>query len=363
MPRFLTEEFYEKYEFRTPFQLCNSDCETMSIGELLELADVPVEELTKLRLGYTEAQGNFELREAIARLYKTVAPDDVVVLGTPVEGIYLTARALCDPGDEVIALSPAYDALVNTFEHVTGMKCKKWTVDPSGLDAMPLTDKTKLVVVNFPHNPTGFLPTHEELTDLLAKKVPVFCDEMYFGLTHSRSAEIPSAADLGATVVLSGLSKTYGLPGLRTGWLIVKDPELRRSIMNWKFYTSICPPGPSEFLACAALKVHDKLRQRSLAQIQSNIALATTFFNQWPSIFHPWEPPRAGSTALVKLHVPSVTDLASRLATDAGVLIHPAITLGMSHDDHMRIGLGRQTFGDALSKFDAFLAAEDSRTS
>lgn len=367
---FATEHFFARYEFSTPYQLCNSDCETLSVAELLSLAGTSWEEFGRLSLGYTESQGSPALRGMIAASYAQVAPDEVVVLATPVEGIYLAARALLDPGDEVIVQTPAYDALVNLFEHVAGAdRVHKWAFKPTDtrweLDFQQLenliTSKTRLVVVNFPHNPTGFLPSPEQLAQLVTlverHNLWLFYDEMYFGLVHAGTTPLPSAADLTTrAIVLSGLSKTYGLPGLRTGWLVIRDAALRANLLNWKFYTSICPPAPSEFLAMAALQVRDQLRARSLAQIEHNLELAQAFFRRWLELFH-WRRPQAGSTALVGMAVPSVEAYATRLAAEAGVLILPATNLG-GDDHHLRIGLGRAGFGEALQHFEDYLSLE-----
>lgn len=364
---FETEHFYAQYEFNTPYQLCNSDCETVSIETLLDMADMSLEQFGRLSLGYTESQGNPHLRESLADTYTTATADDIMVLGTPVEGIYLAARALLEPSDEVIVLTPAYDALINLFEHVVAPgNVKKWafqstatgwSLDFSELETL-ISPQTKLLVVNFPHNPTGFLPTVEQLHQLaaIAEKngLWLFYDEMYFGLVHSGTPPIPSAADVTKrAIVLSGLSKTYGLPGLRTGWLVIQDKALYDHFANWKFYTSICPPAPSEFLAVAGWRVRDALRDRSIAQIEANLKLADAFFARWPNLFT-WKRPLAGSTALIKMNVPSVSALAKQLAEEAGVLIHPATTLGWD-DQHMRMGFGRKTFGEALGKFEAYL--------
>jgi hypothetical protein len=174
---FQTEQFFARYEFNTPWQLCNSDCETVSVAELLDLAGVPLGRLGRQRLSYSESRGATELREAIASGYRTVQPDEAVVLGAPVEGIYLLARALIEPGDEVVVLTPAYDALVNLFEHVAGTdRVRRWRLRPSGgtwtldLDELRslLTPATRLLVVNFPHNPTGYLPTPDWQRQLVA---------------------------------------------------------------------------------------------------------------------------------------------------------------------------------------------------
>ena len=365
---FATEHFFARYEFTTPYQLCNSDCETVTIAELLAMADLSLEQLGQLLLGYTESLGHPQLRRMIAETYSEATADDVIELGTPVEGIYLVARAALAPGDEVIVLTPAFDALINMFEHVVGATNVRkwelvagdtqWQLDIDRLKEL-ISPRTKMLVVNFPHNPTGYLPTRDQLNDLAAivdaNDLIFFCDEMYFGLVHSGTAPIRSAADLTArAVVLSGLSKTYGLPGLRTGWLVVRDEALRQNIVNWKFYTSICPPAPSEFLAMAAWRVRDQLRERSIAQIEHNLQLADAFFHRWPDLFR-WRKPMAGSVALVGMDVPSVTAFATQLAERAGVLILPGVTLG-ADDQHMRMGFGRAAFGEALERFEAYLS-------
>ena len=364
---FATEHFFARYEFTTPYQLCNSDCETLTVEELLAMTDMSLADFGFLSLGYTESPGDPQLREEIAAAYQGVSAEEVLVLGTPIEGIYLAARAVLDPGDEVIVLSPAYDALINMFAHVVGAdQVRKWAFTPEegrwtlDLEALKtlITPKTKLLVVNFPHNPTGYLPMRAFVDALVGiveeHGLTLFCDEMYYGLVHSGTAPIPSLAELTErAVVLSGLSKTYGLPGLRSGWLIVQDQALRENIFNWKFYTSICPPAPTEFLAGAAWQVRKQLRDRSIAQIEANLALAAAFFRRWPELFT-WRRPMAGSVALVGMNVPSVTDFSAKMAEEAGVLIHPAVTLG-GDDQHMRMGFGREGFAEALAKFEEYL--------
>jgi len=364
---FATEHYFAQYEFTTPYQLCNSDCETVTIEELLKMADVSMEQFGHLSLGYIESLGNPKLRENIAETYSEVNTDDVIMLGSPIEGIYLVARAALNPGDEVIVLAPAYDALINMFEHVVGASnVRKWVFVPGDHDwhldveqlKKMINPRTKMVVVNFPNNPTGFLPTQDQLDELVnivdKNGLILFCDEMYFGLIHSGTTPIKSVAgNTKRAIVLSGLSKTYGLPGLRTGWLIMQDEELRKNIINWKFYTSNSASAPSEFLAMAAWKVRKQLRDKSIAQIEQNLQLADGFFQRWPELFR-WRKPMAGPLALVGMNVPSVTAYATQLAEKAGIFILPAVALG-SDDQHMRMGFGRSAFGEALEKFEAYL--------
>lgn len=368
---FATEHYYALYEFNTPHMLSSSDCETMPVRELLDLAGLGLEGLGRLRLGYTESQGNPDLRTAVAAGYDHVSPEQVVVLTSPVEGIYLAMRTLLEPGDQVIVLTPAYDALKNMAEHVAG-RVQVWPLTPVGdswsldLDALArlVDDRTKLIVVNFPHNPTGYLPTRDEfqaLIDLCGRHgIWLFCDEMYRGLEFGDMKALPSAADLyDRAIVLAGLSKTHGLPGLRAGWLLIRDEPVRKALLNWKFYTTICPAAPTEFLALAALAAGETIVARNKALIRDNIALAEPFFQRWPDLFT-WRRPRAGSVALVGLNKPSASDYCHHLARTAGVLLLPGAFMGCE-DRYVRFGFGRQAFAKALTHYETYLSEGERR--
>ena len=364
---FAIEQYFDEYEFTTPHLLCASDCETMTVAELLQLAGMSTADLVGLRLGYGEAQGNRELRTAVARTYKSVQPKQVVVLAAPEEGIYLAMRALLEPGDHVVVLTPAYNSLLNLAQHISG-NVSQWEIKPTAEGWQPdlnafermVTPQTRLIVVNFPHNPTGFLPAPDQLQSIIdiAQRYDtwLFCDEMYRGLELSGRLTLPSAADLySRAIVLAGLSKVHGLPGLRSGWLIVMDKELRAQIQNWKHYTSICPPTPSQFLALAALQAQEQIIGRNRNLIEQNVRTADSFFDRWPKLFD-WRPPQAGSVALVGLNLPSATDYCHMLAERAGVLLLPSSYLGYG-DHHVRFGFGRADFVDNLAVYDHYLSA------
>jgi histidinol-phosphate/aromatic aminotransferase/cobyric acid decarboxylase-like protein len=296
---FAIEEFFARYEFTTPHHLCASDCETLTVAELLALAGMPLPDLAGLRLGYTESQGHPELRAAVAGTYGQVTPEQVVMLAAPEEGIYLGMRTLLEPGDEVVVLAPAYESLLNVAEHICGAEnVKKWWIQPAAggwrLDVNELerlvTPKTRLLVVNFPHNPTGYLPSQSEFTAVLdiarRHNTWLFFDEMYRGLELGGRQTLPSAADrYERSLVLAGLSKVHGLPGLRCGWLVIHDEEVRGRFINWKHYTTICAPGPSELLALAGLRAQGELIRRNRQLIEANLESAEGFFARWPELF------------------------------------------------------------------------------
>ncbi len=364
---FGTEIYYAKYEFSTPYLLSVSDCESLTIAELLTLANMGLNELAELSLGYTESAGHPELRTLVASEFERVNPDQVIVLGTPIEGIFLVMQTLLEPGDEVIVLAPAYDALINIPEQC-GAIVHRWTLlatddgwemDWPRLEQL-LSQKSKLIIVNFPHNPTGYLPLESQFSDLIniADRFGVwlFVDEMYRGLELDLNRQLPSAVDrYERSIILSGLSKTHGLPGLRSGWLITQDEFLRQNIMNWKYYTSICPPAPSEFLAMAVLSAGDRIVARNRDILSQNLVQAASFFERWNTFFT-WRPPQAGSVALVGLGVPSATAYCHDLAREAGVLLLPATF--MAYDDrHVRFGFGRRSFPEALHQYEDYLLA------
>ncbi|MEJ2747297.1 MAG: aspartate/tyrosine/aromatic aminotransferase, partial [Anaerolineae bacterium] len=134
---------------------------------------------------------------------------------------------------------------------------------------------------------------------------------------------------------------------------LVKDAALRAQLQNWKHYTTICPPAPSEFLALAALQVQDKLAARNRRLIEQNLATAAAFFARWSQLFQ-WRPPQAGSVALVGLNLPSATDYCHALAQNAGVLLLPSSYLGYG-DQHVRLGLGRADFASNLAVYEKYL--------
>ncbi len=367
---FATEQYFSLYEFNAPYPLSCSDCETMTVSELLEFSQTTIEEFGSLRLGYTESQGDAGLRESICELYFNISPEDVVVLTSPIEGIYLTMRTLLAPGDEVISLTPAYDALNNVVEHVCG-NVVPWHIQPTDqgwkLDfdqfERLVSDKTRLAVVNFPHNPTGYAPSNKDFERMLQildrHHVWLFCDEMYRGLELNPMYKIPSAIEsYSRCLVLSGLSKTYGLPGLRMGWLVIPDHEIRDQLINWKHYTSICPAAPSEKLAIAALKVHETLRDRNVELVKHNLDIADQFFKRWPDHFV-WRRPEAGSIGLVEMKLDAfgssnVNDYCHRLVKETGVLLLPGDGLGCSQP-FVRFGFGRKNFAECLSAYETYL--------
>jgi aspartate/methionine/tyrosine aminotransferase len=373
---FHTERFFARHEFTAPYILCASDCESLTVDDLLQLAGAYWASMGGLWLGYTETQGSPALRERIAEMYTQVRAEQIIGLGAPEEGIFVTMHALLEPNDEVIVLSPCYESLLNVADHL-GCRTARWFLVETGaaagdaggwqLDFRALrrlvTLRTKLIVVNFPHNPTGYLPSHEEWQALIriAERAGawILSDEMYRGLEYDPASRLRAGCDLYERAIsLCGLSKTYGLPGLRTGWLALQDADLRDRILGWKDYTTICASAPSEALAQIGLQVGDLLAGRSRKIIVENLALAEPFFARWRDVFR-WNRPQAGSVALAGLHNRSAREFCARLVARQGVLLLPSTGLGFG-DGHVRFGFGRLSFPKALAQLDHYLVRHHS---
>ncbi|HWT82776.1 MAG TPA: aminotransferase class I/II-fold pyridoxal phosphate-dependent enzyme, partial [Candidatus Methylomirabilis sp.] len=263
---FQLERYFARYEFSARYLLSPSDCESLSLKEVLALASPQSQELWEnLSLGYTESPGHPRLREAVSGLYRSIQPGDVLV-AAPEEAILVAMQVLLSPGDEVVVLGPAYQSLHEIARWI-GCRVVDWQLVPAGsgwaldLDRLKslLSHRVRLLVVNFPHNPTGFLPARAELEKILelaaSAGCTVFSDEMYRGLEYSPTDRLPSVCDLAEnSLSLSGMSKAYSLPGLRIGWLATRQPGLVAKLQSFKDYTTICSSAPSEILALAGLQ-------------------------------------------------------------------------------------------------------------
>lgn len=366
LPPFLLERFFGDYEFAVRHLLCASDCETVSIGELLEIAGAPTSVLTDLRLGYTDSQGEPELRRALANGFESVPAERLVVTNAPEEAIFVAMTALLEPGDRVVVLTPCYQSL---FEIARWRGCEVapwplvdgeggWELDLGEL-ARQLTGGARLVVVNFPHNPTGYQPAPDEFAEILALAerhgVRVFSDEMYRGL-ESDGARLASAPDLSpGALALGGTSKAHGLPGLRIGWLAVGEQALVPELLRVKDYTTICSSGPGQLLARLAVEHAETLFARNRAIIAANRDELEGLCGRHPGRFR-WRPPGAGPLAFLRLVEGSATEFCDRAREEAGVLLAPSPIFGFG-DRHIRWGLGRRGFAEGLAALERWLGA------
>lgn len=361
---FALEVHFSRWEFKARHNLAGSDAESMPLADLLALA-TPEDRAAfqTLSLGYTETFGSPALRAEIARTYDTVAPDNVLCFAGAEEAIYIAMRVLLGPDDHAVVVTPNYQAAESvplSICAVTGVPLdieRGWDLDLDRLRAA-LRPNTRLVSINFPNNPTGrIIPrqTFDAIVEICRERgIWLFSDEVYRLFERDPALRLPQAADVyDRALSLNVMSKVYGLPGLRIGWLACKDRDVLVRCERYKHFLSICNAAPSEMLALIALKARDRILVRNRAIIRDNVALLNDFFAEFPGLFD-WREPDGGCIGFIRYNGPGgVEDFARRVVEEAGVLFLPASVyrsdLNPVPESCLRIGFGRRNLPEGLT--------------
>ncbi|HUX32898.1 MAG TPA: aminotransferase class I/II-fold pyridoxal phosphate-dependent enzyme [Gemmatimonadaceae bacterium] len=360
---FLLERYFATREFSAPYQLSGSDCETLSVGELLAFDPSAAQRLQELRLGYTESAGAPGLRAAVAGLYDGLPADGVLVHAGAQEGVFTLINAVLHPGDHAIVQWPCYQSLFE-LPRAAGAQVSAWRADPAtwapDLDELPrlVRPETRLLVVNSPHNPTGHHFDRETFDAIVALArrhgLMVLSDEVYRGLEYAAADQLPAMCDAYEHGVSLGvMSKAYGLAGLRIGWLATRDHRVLAAAAEVKDYTTICNSAPSELLATVALGAREMILARNRALVRANLARLREFFARRADVFR-WVPPGAGSVTFPTVIGGDVDAFCSRILDGAGVLLLPGTVFDVESRE-VRLGFGRADVPEALSRLDAAL--------
>lgn len=376
MRNFELETYFSKWEFTAKHHMTASDVESMSVGALFDLAGVPESErLDSLWLGYTETWGAPDLRAAIAGTYDRLESEDILCFSGAEEGVYAAMRVLLAPGDHAIVVVPNYQAAETiplSICDVTGVP-----LDPDNGWCLDLNDvrraiqpNTKLISVNFPNNPTGAVMPKEDYAALIAlcreHDLYLFNDEVYRLLELDKSKRLPQAADAYEKGLSLGvMSKAYGLPGLRIGWIACQDRDLLLKLERYKHYLSICNSAPSERLAVIALGVRHKILERNRTLLRENVDQLDRFFADYPGLFE-WGHPDGGCIGFPRYcGSGDVEAFCTALIEESGVLLLPASIyrseLLEAPKDRFRIGFGRANIETGLAAFRDFLDRNHNR--
>ncbi len=362
---FKLEDFFAQYEFNVEYILCASDCESFSVKELLELESGALEELINLRLGYTESLGHPILRKEISKLYEEIEKENIMVFSGAEEGIFVHMNVLLNKGDHIIVQFPAYQSL---FEIANAIGCEvtkwemidenDWELDLEFLESN-IRKNTKCIVINFPHNPTGYLISKEKYKKIIEiaqqNDIYIFSDEVYRFSEYEQNDRLPSICDLyNKGISLGAMSKTYGLAGLRIGWIACNNHSLLKQIASFKNYTSICNSTLSEFFAILALRNKRIILDRNFKIVQKNLNLLDSFFKKYERLFQ-WVKPKAGTIAFPRfVGKMSIERFCMDLLKVKGVLLMPSSIYEYS-DKHFRIGFGRKNMPEALLKLEEYV--------
>lgn len=405
----LLERFFAKYEFTCRYQLSCSNCESWTTKEVLEESDVECQDLwDNASLGYTETLGHPKLLEAIWHCYRPALEDRCrkrsitlpaslceqqvvnITVCVPVEGIYIAMSQLLGPKDVVIAMTPAYQALT---EIARSRSCELWPWTPQWEegdfwnfrleDLKALLQKChnmgkvlKMLIINSPHNPTGVVFNQSDLDqifqwleDLQQEEMPIlFSDEMYSALMR----DAPTNVGRPNAIVLSGLSKPFGMPGLRMGWLIMENRAHFEKVIALRDYTTLCMPVHSEILSIITLRNAASFLRRNQAICKENYRILQDFLLRMPDWFYPLEQQHqctlewCASTVFPRLKMPgklqgqllaqlsTPTLLAEHLASEYGVCMIVS-DLFEFHCPCVRFGLGLKSFPESLEALEKAL--------
>ena len=365
MRDFELEKYFAKWEFNARHHMTASDIESLSVTDLLAMAsDEDCASVNDLWLGYTETWGAPDLRSEIATTYETLQASQILCLAGAGEGIYMAMRVLLDKQDHAIVIVPNYQSAETVplqICQVTGVALQKdndWALDIDDLKKA-LRPNTKLISINFPHNPTGTIiprATLDALVDLCREHgIYLFSDEVFRGVEIDPADRLPQIADIYEKgLSLNVMSKAFGLPGLRIGWLASQDAAVLQQIERYKHYLSICNSGPSERLALIALKNRDQILDRNRVLLKQNLLELDKLFADYSQLLK-WNRPKGSCVAFPAFIGPGgVEDFCKGLIEDSGVLLLPSSLyrseLMQAPVDNFRIGFGRaRIFNEGLN--------------
>ena len=339
--------------------LSSSFAEPLSLNELSELEPTLLERLSRLSLNYPAADGGEPLRARVAS-YMGVAPDEVMVTNGADDALSIAYAAVIRPGDRVIVQAPAYEPLL-ALARRAGADVVPWHAHESdgwcpSLEGLQnqLGTATRLVVVNFPHNPTGFspeLPYLNQLRSMVESAGAVLLvDEVYNGLPADAAFRSVAAAG-GPCISVSGMSKVFGAPGLRIGWICTQDEPLLARLRETRSFLNSFPSSLSELTAEAVLAHADAIIARNSRLAAEGRAHLEAFLTRAGDRFSAVLP-QAGVNAFVRWHGETSTDDLSRWAlSEAGLLLAPSSYFDAG-SAHIRIGFGRSFVEQGLAELE-----------
>lgn len=365
---FELERWQSVWENRVELNIAESGVEPLSVRELLEDAS-DVEQVLDARLGYPQSNGSEQLRERVAALYAQADAKNVLLTCGGAEANYLVAWALVERGDEVVFMQPNYMQVAGLARGF-GANVKpwwlreelKWAPDADELGKL-VTSRTKIIALCHPSNPTGAVLSEATMTAVCAAAGKVgawiLADEVYRGAEFDGKTTPSFWGRYERVLCTGGLSKAYGLPGLRTGWVVAPEAMAER-LWGYHDYTSIAPTMLTDRIASLALEPerHARLLERTRRILRENYPLVSQWLGRHEDAFSHLAP-RAGAIAWLRLRKKwNSSQLAEELRAKKGVLLVPGEQFGMPGYLRIGFGEGRETLRQALGRFDDWIAQQ-----
>lgn len=359
---FEQERVMSKHEFAVDYNLSESGAHPISLRELIGEDPELLDQLLDTRLDYTDANGILPLRQNIAGIYPGATADDVLVTVGTVEANYNTIHTVCDPGDEIVVMLPnylqAWGTAVNRGVQVKTfslLESEGWAPDLEALSEL-VTPKTKLIAVCNPNNPTGRILTEGEMVAIvdIAKKADAWllADEVYRGAERERDEDAPSFfGRYDKAICTASLSKAYGLPGLRLGW-VLGDHDLLDQIWARHEYTTISASMLANKLAAYALRpdVRPRIIERTRGFVRRGFPVLKKWVEAQGDTLKLTEPDAAAVAFIKYRHNIGSVELAERIRTEKSALVVPGAHFGAEGfirisyglpEDYLQAGLDR----------------------
>ncbi|HLB35279.1 MAG TPA: aminotransferase class I/II-fold pyridoxal phosphate-dependent enzyme [Gemmatimonadales bacterium] len=346
---FELERWQSAWENRVRINLSESGVHPLSIDELLALSGGDDQALGRLPLGYSQSNGTDALRAAIAALYPGATEDQVLVTVGSAEANFIACWTLIERGDQVAIQVPTYmqtwglaqnfGARVATFAlHAD----RNWEPHPDEI-RRAITPQTKLIVVTNPNNPTGHILSQDARALIVerarAAGAWLLADEVYQGAERNGQTTPSFWGSYERVLVSNGLSKAYGLPGLRLGW-VVGPPDMIERLWRRHDYTVIGPTPMSDFLGREALGVREKILTRTRGILNQNYPVMNAWLKRFGGLFE-WRDPEAGAICFVHYRHPAdAVELVERIRARHSILLVPGEHFGLPQ--HLRLGFGNQ---------------------
>jgi len=355
------------YYFNTEIDIGSSGVKSFSLSQLRELTGITQNELDQVVFDDSRTAGSPSLREVIARWWKIEDAEQVIVTHGSSEGIYLIMHALLKPGDEVIVLDPCYQQLATIAESI-GCRIKVWRLRFEDGFAPKIEEfkslissKTRMVVVNFPHNPTGATLTATQQKELINAVAEVGAylvwDAAFAAMTYDHEPLPIPNLEYDRSVSLGTLSKSYGLPGLRVGWCVAPHDVIDRCI-DLRDYITLHLSPLVELVAQRAIEHADRLLEIRKQQSRNNLDILSAWIERHEGAVE-WVPPQGGVCVFPRF--PNFHDTESfchRLAQEYQVLLIPGNCF--THPSYVRLGFGgsKEELTEGLSRLSSLLKRE-----
>lgn len=349
------------WEHQVEYNISESGVTPLTLQELLG-DQAKVNEFLSTALNYPQTNGSTELRERIAALYPGSTPDQILVTSGAAQANFTTILTLLDPGDQIAVMLPNYMQIwgiamnykldVRTFNLIEELD---WSLDLDGL-IESVTDRTRLIAVCNPNNPTGHILTQEEMDAIIkvADKVGawILADEVYAGAERLTDDFTPSFwGKYEKTLTVGSMSKAYGLPGLRIGW-VVAPGDLADQIWARQDYITITSTRLANELAAHALtpNVRSSLLARTRAHVRNGFASFEAWMEENESLFS-FVPPQAGAIAFVRYNRNiNSSELVQRFIKEQSVYVVPGDHFGLDHHLRISYGLPEDYLNEALRR-------------